>query len=99
PPQVNAAVLQRPSDRPITPTGFIQPGGFQQDQSGQQQLNTPLPPITLQPQQGQNSALPPITLQTGPSQPGGLPPITLTPTGPAGGQSIPGQFPGQPGAP
>ena len=91
PPQVNAAVLQRPSDRPLTPTGFGQPSGVQQDQSGQQ-LNTPLPPITLQPPPGQSAALPPITLQSGLNQPGGLPPITLAPTGPAGGQPIPGQI-------
>ncbi|HEV8415215.1 MAG TPA: hypothetical protein VGQ49_16615 [Bryobacteraceae bacterium] len=107
PPQINAAVLQRPSDRPVTPPGFGQPGVVQ-DPSGQP--NTPLPPITLQPQPGQ-AALPPITLQPGSvNQPGGLPPITLAPVGGAGGQpntvngglnpgqvqgQIPGQIPGQ----
>jgi len=94
-PQVNAAVLQRPSDRPVTPTGFLPTGGVQPDPSGQQQPNTPLPPITLQPQQG---ALPPITLQPGLNQPGGLPPITLAPIG-AGGQQntalVPNPLPGQ----
>jgi hypothetical protein len=93
PPQVNAAVLQRPSDRPVTPPGFGQT--VIQDPSGQQ-LNTALPPITLQPQPGQG-ALPPITLQPGAiNQPGGLPPITLAPIGGPGGQQFPGQqFPGQ----
>jgi hypothetical protein len=91
PPQVNAAVLQRPSDRPVTPPGFGQTIGVQ-DPTGQP-VNTPLPPITLQPQQG---ALPPITLQPGTTnQPGGLPPITLTPIGPAGGPQVPGQTPTQ----
>jgi len=99
PPQVNAAVLQRPSDRPITPTGFGQTSfgqpAFPQDPSATQQGNAALPPITLQPQQGQG-ALPPITLQPGAAnQPGGLPPITLTPLGPAGGQQTPGQLPSQ----
>src|SRR5689334_6318046 len=71
-PQVNAAVLQRPSDRPVTP-GFEQPAIIQDPSAPIQ--NTPLPPITLAPQQG---ALPPITLQAGvTNQPGGLPPITL----------------------
>jgi hypothetical protein len=93
-PQVNAAVLQRPSDRPLTPTpgfGSLVPN---QDPSAQGN-NTALPPITLQPQQGQG-ALPPITLQAGgPNQPGGLPPITLAPVGGTGGQQTPGQIPGQ----
>jgi hypothetical protein len=94
PPQVNAAVLQRPSDRPVTPSPFGQPV-FNQDPSASQQVNTPLPPITLQPQQGQG-ALPPITLQPGAiNQPGGLPPITLAPIGQAGGQQMPAQIPGQ----
>jgi hypothetical protein len=105
PPQINAAVLQRPSDRAVTPPGFGQPG-VAQSPSGQSP-NSPLPPITLQPQQGQ-AALPPITLQPGGiNQPGGLPPITLAPVGGAGGQpntglngglnpgQIPGQLPGQ----
>jgi len=93
PPQVNAAVLQRPSDRPVTPPGFGQ-APIAQDPSGQS-ANSPLPPITLQPQTGQG-ALPPITLQPGTvNQPGGLPPITLAPIGAAGGQQIPGQAPGQ----
>ena len=88
PPQVNAAVLQRPSDRPVTPPGFGQT--VIQDPSGQQ-VNTALPPITLQPQPGQG-ALPPITLQPGAlNQPGGLPPITLAPIGGPGGQQFPGQ--------
>ena len=92
PPQVNAAVLQRPSDRPVTPPGFGQTVGIQ-DPSGQ--VNSPLPPITLQQQAGQG-ALPPITLQPGAvNQPGGLPPITLAPIGAAGGQQNPGQIPGQ----
>jgi hypothetical protein len=92
PPQVNAAVLQRPSDRPLTPPGFGQTVPIQ-DPSGQTQpVNTPLPPITLTPQQGQG-ALPPITLQPGTvNQPGGLPPITLAPFG---GPQAPGQIPGQ----
>jgi len=94
PPQVNAAVLQRPSDRPVTPLGFGQPAVVQ-NPSAAQPVNTPLPPITLQPQQGQG-ALPPITLQPGTvNQPGGLPPITLAPIGQPGGQQIPGQIPGQ----
>ena len=98
-PQVNAAVLQRPSDRPVTPPGFGQTGfgqpAFPQDPSAVQQANTALPPITLQPQQGQG-ALPPITLQPGAvNQPGGLPPITLAPGGPGGGQQVPGQIPSQ----
>jgi len=104
PPQVNAAVLQRPSDRPVTPPGFGQPNfgqpGVTQDPSGAQSANTPLPPITLLPQQGAQQqgqgALPPITLQPGSvNQPGGLPPITLAPPGAAGGQQVPGQIPGQ----
>jgi type II secretory pathway pseudopilin PulG len=102
PPQVNAAVLQRPSDRPITPPGFGQSSFGQpvaQDPSAPQQVNTPLPPITLLPQQGPGqgqSALPPITLQPGSvNQPGGLPPITLAPIGQTGGQQMPGQIPGQ----
>ena len=91
PPQVNAAVLQRPSDRPVTPPGFGQTIGAQ-DPSGQ--VNSPLPPITIQ-QPGQG-ALPPITLQPGAvNQPGGLPPITLGPIGGPGGQQNPGQIPGQ----
>jgi hypothetical protein len=91
PPQVNAAVLQRPSDRPVAPPGFGQTIAGQ-DPSGQP-VNTPLPPITLQPQQGQG-ALPPITLQPGGmNQPGGLPPITLTPVGQPG-QQTPVQNPG-----
>ena len=86
PPQVNAAVLQRPSDRPITPPGFGQTIGGQDPSTGQP-VNTALPPITLQPQQGQG-ALPPITLQPGGvNQPGGLPPITLTPVGQPGQQN------------
>ena len=97
PPQVNVAVLQRPSDRPVTPPGFGQPA-FGQGPSGQSQpVNTPFPAITLQPQQGPG-ALPPITLQPGvTNQPGGLPPITLVPAGgPQGaGQGISGQIPGQ----
>ena len=53
----------------------------------------PLPPITLQPQQGPG-ALPPITLQPGvTNQPGGLPPITLVPLG---GPQGTGQNAGQP---
>ncbi len=92
PPQVNAAVLQRPSDRPVTPPGFGQTIGVQ-DPSSAQPVNTPLPPITLQPQQG-TGALPPITLQPGGmNQPGGLPPITLAPIG-APGQQSPAQNPG-----
>jgi len=100
PPQVNAAVLQRPSDRPVNPPGFGQPNiQGPSDQAG----NTVLPPITLQPQQGQaiqpqqgQAALPPITLQPGSvNQPGGLPPITLAPIGAVGGPQIPGQNPGQ----
>jgi hypothetical protein len=108
PPQVNAAVLQRPSDRPVTPPGFGQtsfgqPTGVQ-DPLAPQPVNTPLPPITLLPQgpgqgpgQGQGQgALPPITLQPGSvNQPGGLPPITLAPIGQPGGQQMPGQIPGQ----
>jgi hypothetical protein len=102
-PQVNAAVLQRPSDRPVTPSGgFAQPFA-QQDPNAQPntiQNNGPLPPITLQPQQGPG-ALPPITLQPGGgNQPGGLPPITLAPAGTQGGQQVTGQIPGQnPGQP
>jgi len=101
PPQVNAAVLQRPSDRPVTPPGFGQTSfgqpTFTQDPSATQPVNTPLPPITLQPQQSQGQgALPPITLQPGSvNQPGGLPPITLAPVGQQGGQQNPGQIPGQ----
>lgn len=92
PPQVNAAVLQRPSDRPVTPPGFGQTIGVQ-DPSAGQPANTPLPPITLQPQQGLG-ALPPITLQPGGmNQPGGLPPITLAPIG-VPGQQNPAQNPG-----
>jgi hypothetical protein len=76
-PQVNAAVLQRPSDRsPTPPPGFL-PGTGNQDPSAQLSGNSPLPPITLQPQPGQG-ALPPITLQPQPGQ-GALPPITLQP--------------------
>jgi hypothetical protein len=108
-PQVNAAVLQRPSDRPTAPVSFNQQGFNQQtfnqqggqDASGQQVGggNSPLPPITLQTgQAGQPGGLPPITLQpAGPGNPsGGLPPITLTPTGgAANGTTLPGQVPGQ----
>ena len=108
-------MLQRPSDRPVTPPGFGQPFAVQ-DPTGNhhpfQQLVTagarPLPPITLQPQQGQGG-LPPITLQPGvTNQPGGLPPITLVPVGAAAGQRdktyhqepIPGQIrPRSPGRP
>jgi len=76
--QVNAAVLQRPSDRsPTPPPGFL-PGFGNQDPSAQLSGNGPLPPITLQPQSGQG-ALPPITLQPQPG-PGALPPITLQPS-------------------
>jgi len=103
-PQVNAAVLQRPSDRPLTPlSGFEQPT-VAPDPSGQpgNAPNAPLPPITLQAQQGPG-ALPPITLQPGATQPG-LPPITLLPAGTTNGQQLPGPrggagaplFPGQP---
>lgn len=101
-PQINAAVLQRPSDRPVTPAGgFAQPF-VQQDPNAQpntsqnpSQSNGPLPPITLQPQQGPG-ALPPITLQPGGvNQPGGLPPITLVTPGAQGGQQVTGQIPGQ----
>jgi hypothetical protein len=86
-PQVNAAVLQRPSDRPNTPAGFNQQsfGPTGQDSTGQaQSFNGALPPITLQAgQAGQPGGLPPITLQTavGGNQPGGLPPITLSTPG------------------
>ena len=88
-PQVNAAVLQRPSDRPVTPQGAFSQAFPPQDLSPQLGNNGPLPPITLQPQQqpGQG-ALPPITLAT-PQQQGqpqgqnGLPPITVQP--PQGG--------------
>ena len=75
PPQINAAVLQRPSDRPATPPGFGQPNAGRAAPGN----------IGFQPQQGQG-ALPPITLQPGSiNQPGGLPPITLAPVGgPAG---------------
>ncbi len=88
-PQVNAAVLQRPSDRPLTrASGFAPP--FPQQNPNAQAGNSPLPPITLQPQQGPQQgqgALPPITLQPGGvNQPGGLPPITLVPAGGQGGQ-------------
>jgi len=91
-PQINAAVLQRPSDRPNTPTAsFNQPnfGAPPQDANGQtstisfggnQPGNSALPPITLLPgQAGQPGGLPPITLAPvgGANQPGGLPPITL----------------------
>ncbi|HZI74620.1 MAG TPA: hypothetical protein VFD73_11510, partial [Gemmatimonadales bacterium] len=90
PTQINAAVLQRPSDRPATPPGFGQTFGVQNPSAPQDQ-NAPLPSITLQPQSGQG-ALPPITLQPGAvAQPGGLPPITLAPTAIAGGQN-PGQI-------
>ncbi len=98
-PQVNAAVLQRPSDRPVTPQGGFSQPFPPQDLSAQnsgQPNNGALPPITLQPQQQgqggvppitlqpQQGGLPPITLQPGGNQPGGLPPITLaTPTGAA----------------
>jgi hypothetical protein len=106
-PQVNAAVLQRPSDRPLTPQGgFGQTFPAAQDPSTQP--NTPLPPITLQPQQGPGAlppitlqaqqgpgALPPITLQPGGGNQPGLPPITLGPA--AGGQQNTVQIPGQPG--
>jgi len=94
-PQVNTAVLQRPSDRPVTPLpGFGQTLPEQDPATQQQPGNNALPPITLQPQQGPG-ALPPITLQAGGNQPGGLPPITLAPPAGAGGQQIPGQIAGQ----
>jgi len=87
-PQVNAAVLQRPSDRsPTPPPGFL-PGVIGQDPSAE----APLPPITLQ-AAGQGG-LPPITLQPGVSNQPGLPPITLVNPGAAVGQQIPGQLPG-----
>jgi len=102
PPQVNAAVLQRPSDRPVTPPGF-EPPVIVQDPSAQpgNAPNAPLPPITLQAQGP--GALPPITLQPGGVNQPGLPPITLVPAGAQqGGQLTPGQpgarppqFPGQ----
>jgi hypothetical protein len=107
-PQINAAVLQRPSDRPLTPPpGFNQqafnragqdPGQQQPISFGgtQQAGNSALPPITLQPgQAGQPGGLPPITLQpsAGGNQPGGLPPITLAPP-PTQTAGNP-QFPGQ----
>ena len=91
-PQVNAAVLQRPSDRPNAPASFNQQsfGAPAQDANGQpvatnfgvnQPGNSALPPITLGApgQTGQPGGLPPITLTPvgGPNQPGGLPPITL----------------------
>jgi len=89
-PQVNAAVLQRPSDRPNTPAA-----GF-----NQQSFGAPGPDANGQPvatsfgvnNQPGNSALPPITLGTPgqAGQPGGLPPITLTP---ASGGNQPGGLP------
>ena len=105
--QVNAAVLQRPSDRsPTPPPGFL-PGFGNQDPSAQLSGNGPLPPITLQPQSGQGAlppitlqpqpgpgALPPITLQPSTGNQPGLPPITLASPAAAGGQQIPGQLPG-----
>jgi len=51
-PQVNAAVLQRPSARPVTPPpGFAPP--ISNPDPTTQAANTPFPPITLQPQQAQ----------------------------------------------
>jgi len=110
-PQVNAAVLQRPSDRPNTPAGFNQQNfGQNQDPNGQpvaanfggsQPGNSALPPITLGApgQTGQPGGLPPITLTpaAGGNQPGGLPPITLSTPGTQGGVNpqFPGQIPGQ----
>jgi hypothetical protein len=106
-PQVNAAVLQRPSDRAVTPPAGFVPAFPNQDPSAQA-TNTALPPITLQPQQG-TGALPPITLQPGGNnQPGGLPPITLATTAPIGqqaggqqpgGQQVPGQLRQPPSGP
>ena len=84
-PQVNAAVLQRPSDRQAAPTTGFAPGivpGLTADQNQQQAQNGPLPPITLVSPTGQQvpSSLPPITLTPGGGgYPNGLPPITLTP--------------------
>jgi hypothetical protein len=96
---VNAAVLQRPSDRQLVPPfGFPQPV-IETDLSRE--------PITLAGQTGnQPGGLPPITLlpsgqQGGAGNQSGLPPITLSNTtatpgaqGGIGGQ-IPGQVPGQ----
>jgi len=104
-PQVNAAVLQRPSDRVLAPdpaNGFVPANSGQANDAPPQ--NAPLPPISLQPiggpqqQQANNSAFPPITMNQPGQQPnaGGLPPITLQP---ATGNQQPGVtplFPGQP---
>src|SRR5678815_4368897 len=110
-PQVNAAVLQRPSDRPNTPAGFNQQsfGPTVQDANGQpvatnfgvsQPGNSTLPPITLGApgQAGQPGGLPPITLTPAGAgnQPGGLPPITLgTPGTQPGTQGGVNPIPGQ----
>jgi type II secretory pathway pseudopilin PulG len=56
-PQVNTAVLQRPSDRPVTPLPGFRTDLPEQDPATQQQPgNNALPPITLQPQQGPGRA-------------------------------------------
>jgi hypothetical protein len=107
-PQINAAVLQRPSDRSfITP--YSEPGPVVPAGSSTENMGATLPPLAIQ---TPPTALPPITLQPGGvNQPGGLPPITLMPTPSGqqiGGQNVgqaPGQlrppqlFPGQPPVP
>ena len=88
---MNAAVLQRPSDRPVTPPRIrADPSAARPTQDPNSSANTPLPPITLQTQQQGQGALPPITLQPAPgNQPGGLPPITLQPGGNQPGRTAP----------
>jgi hypothetical protein len=80
--QVNAAVLQRPSDRPVTPNGatFVDPANpsaYPGSQIGDGQQ--PLPPMNMQQLQ-----------QLQQQQAVGLPPVPPPP-----GQLLPGQIPGQ----
>jgi len=99
-PAVNAAVLARPSDRPLNlPPGVTYVSG-DANNANVDPRNQPLPPITLTPPTGnqQNQqigtaapgqALPPITLTPGIGTPGApgngaLPPITLGFTPPGG---------------
>jgi len=81
-PTINAAVLQRPSDRPVTPNGatFVDPtnpSAYPGSQIGDGQQ--PLPPMNMQQLQ-----------QLQQQQAVGLPPVPPPP-----GQLLPGQIPGQ----
>jgi hypothetical protein len=96
PPQVNAAVLARPSDRPLTPPGGFS-GSFPAASNVNSQVNTgyidpaSYPPITLFPN-GYNASM---GTQPGVVQPGGFQPGIGQQTGQFQPGALQGQF--QPG--